>query len=123
MRVTAFIAAFCTLACIATGAEAAAAKKPTTIKTTSAPPTSCTGTFSNGVPINVGAAVYMPDVGYVTGGKAIGADAQTACDVHTFAWNQFLYWTQGGSTPRFMGMAPWYNVLTTGAKPGAYSGG
>src|ERR1700749_1991445 len=86
----------------------------------------CNGTFSNGVKINAPAAIYMPDVGYINSSTpAITAAKQTACDVHTFAWNQFLYLTQNGSTgqPRFMSMAPWYNALTTGAKPGAYPGG
>ncbi len=135
MRISTFIAAICTLACAATGAEAAAARKPAAkpaskITTTAAPPTSCTGTFSNGVSINVNAAVYMADVGYPypkqTGVPAISGAAQTVCDLHTFAWNQFLYYTQTASnqtTPRFMQLAPWYNVLTTGAKPGAYPGG
>lgn len=114
MRITTFLAAIGTLACFATAAEAA-------------PPTDCTGTFSNGVSINVKAAQYMPDVGYLNSSTpAIGANAQTVCDLHTFAWNQFLYWTQsdsGSSSPRFMGMAPWYNALTFGPKPGAYPGG
>ena len=133
MRKSVFIAAICTLACIATGADAAAAKKThpaSKIATTSPPATSCTGTFSNGVSINVANPAYMADVGYpypkVQGVPAISGAAQTVCDLHTFAWNQFLYYTQnapGQSTPRFMQLAPWYNVLTTGAKPGPYPGG
>jgi hypothetical protein len=84
----------------------------------------CYGIFSNGVKISFPAAVYMPDVGY-TGSNAITAANQTVCDVHTFAWNQFLYLTQNGTNgqPRFMSMAPWYNTLTVGPKPGAYPGG
>ncbi len=86
----------------------------------------CYGIFSNGTKVNVPAAVYMPDVGYIgTSTPLIPVDKQTACDVHTFAWNQFLYLTQNGTNgqPRFMAMAPWYNALTTGAKPGPYPGG
>jgi len=53
------------------------------------------------------------------------------CDVYTFAWNQFLYYTQMSAdpnngnqvTPQFLHMAPWYNALTVGPKPGAYPGG
>ncbi|MDR3528589.1 MAG: hypothetical protein P4L57_15065, partial [Rhizomicrobium sp.] len=97
-----------------------------------APP--CTGTYSNGVAIAVKAPVYMPDVGYVAKGKALGATAQTSCDVFTFAWNQFLYYTQavkiaaphsGAFAPRFLTLAPWYNVLKTDGspQPGAYPGG
>ena len=123
------IVAFASLACLAIVSPAAA--KPTaksTAKSTAKVTVGrlCTGTFSNGVKINVGTAVYMPDVGYIDKTTpAITAANQTVCDVHTFAWNQFLYLTQNDSTgnPRFMSMAPWYNAMTTGAKPGAYPGG
>lgn len=54
---------------------------------------------------------------------------QLDCDFHSFAWNQFIYLVQtvapnDGSkpVPRFMTMAPWYNIL--GKQPvGAYPGG
>lgn len=96
---------------------------------TAAPPP-CTGTFSNGVSINIKTPQYMADVGYLPKGPVIGAKAQTDCDVYTFAWNQFLYYTQTVATapqliPRFMTLAPWYNVLKTDGSPapGAYPGG
>ncbi len=86
----------------------------------------CNGTFSNGTKINVAHPAYMPDV-------PLTINKQTDCDVHTFAWNQFLYYTQmllqgpkahvAGTIPRFMALAPWYNVLTVGPKPGPYPGG
>jgi hypothetical protein len=118
MRIASSLALVCALAFAAQPALA----KPNAKMTS--PPTSCTGTFSNGASINPSAAAYMPDVGYIDSSTpAIGANAQTVCDLHTFAWNQFLYWTQGGATPRFMTMAPWYNVLTTGAAPTPYPGG
>ncbi len=95
-----------------------------------AAPPPCTGTFSNGVAINIKSAQYMADVGYLPKGKALGATSQTSCDVFTFAWNQFLYYTQTVATspqvtPRFLTLAPWYNVLKIdGAPPpGAYPGG
>jgi len=87
----------------------------------------CNGTFSNGVMIKPTAAVYMADVGYIDQKTpVIKVNSQTVCDVHTFAWNQFLYMTQNdpkAAKPRFMQLAPWYNTLTTGAKPGPYPGG
>jgi hypothetical protein len=129
MRIITVIAAICALASVATAADAAPMKKSQP-KSAVAPPTSCTGTFSNGISINVGAAVYMADVGYpypaAKGQPAIPGAAQTVCDLHTFAWNQFLYYTQiqpGQNTARFMQLAPWYNVLTSGAQPGPYPGG
>ena len=87
----------------------------------------CNGTFSNGVKINPTAAAYMADVGYIDKTTpVIKVDSQSVCDVHTFAWNQFLYYTQNDAStgkPRFMLLAPWYNTLTSGAKPGPYPGG
>jgi hypothetical protein len=93
----------------------------------------CKGGFSNGASIDVANAVSEVDVGYVQpayGQKPahppITAPLATVCDVHTFAFNQFIYLTSNDpktGTARFMEMAPWYNVLTTGAKPGPYPGG
>ncbi|MBV8975941.1 MAG: hypothetical protein JO261_11545 [Alphaproteobacteria bacterium] len=121
MRFVLSCALGCALALSAGAAQAAKANAK------ASPQTACNGTFSNGVAIAVGQAAYMPDVGYIDKTTpAIGASAQTSCDVFTFAWNQFLYWTQsapGTTAARFMTMAPWYNALTTGAKPGAYPGG
>jgi hypothetical protein len=81
---------------------------------TAAPPTVqlCNGTFSNNVKINPTAAVYMPDVGYIDKTTpVIKVNNQSVCDVHSFAWNQFLYYTQNDASgkPRFMALAPWYN--------------
>lgn len=88
-----------------------------------APQTACSGTFSDGTSVNPAAPVYRGDV----------PGMQTFCDFHTFAWNQFLYFTQstpdprkpGVATPRFMQLAPWYNVLKPNGspKPGSYPGG
>jgi hypothetical protein len=117
------ISAFAFLAAMITAADSEGQTSPGV-----AAPLLCNGTFSNGVKINVGAAVYMPDVGYIDKTTPIiDAAKQTVCDVHAFAWNQFLYLTQSDpkspTVPRFMQMAPWYNTLTTGAKPGPYPGG
>lgn len=109
----------------------AASMKPVRAQHAAAPALTCNGTFSNGVTINVASPVYMPDVGYQPPKPALGAAAQTVCDVHTFAWNQFLYYTQmsadpnngGAVTPLFLHLAPWYNALTVGPKPGPYPGG
>lgn len=87
----------------------------------------CNGTFSDGKnPISVSNPAYLPDV-------PLTIENQTVCDVHTFAWNQFLYYTQmapdpnNGNqvTPRFLHMAPWYNALKTSGSPapGKYPGG
>jgi len=100
---------------------------------TAAPPP-CTGTFSNGVAVSLGAPQYMADVGYLPKGPAIGPTSQTSCDIFTFAWNQFLYYTSpvkvagvhsASFEPRFMTLAPWYNVLKLNGSsaPGAYPGG
>src|ERR1700733_4066045 len=115
MNIAKLAAAACAFACVAVHAEAAS------------PQQSCNGTFSNGAKIDVRKAAYMADVGYIDSSTPlIGVNAQTECDVHSFAWNQFLYLTQtakGAGTPRFMGLAPWYNVLTLGQAPGQYPGG
>jgi hypothetical protein len=122
----------------ATGALAAPAKMPArpmakhaAAKHAMAGAQLCNGTFSNGVTVNVPKPVYMPDVGWQPPAPGLTAATQTVCDVHTFAWNQFLYYTQMSAdpnngnmvTPAFLHMAPWYNALTVGPKPGAYPGG
>lgn len=117
------IAAFAFPAAMITTADSAGQTAPA-----AAAPMLCNGTFSNGARINAGAAVYMPDVGYIDKNTpVISAAKQTDCDVHTFGWNQFLYLTQSDpkspTVPRFLQMAPWYNTLTTGRKPGTYPGG
>lgn len=117
MRAIGSLALAGVVACLAFQARAAA-------------PTACTGTFSNGTAINVAKAANMVDVGYVSKTvtpQAIPVGSQTPCDVHSFAWNQFLYLTQSDpktpGTPRFLQFAPWYNALTLGPKPAAYPGG
>jgi hypothetical protein len=100
------------------------------------PQTLCNGVFSNGASINVSAPVNEIEVGFVPSSQygkpppypAISGTAVTSCDVHTFAWNQFLYLTAAdptSGTARFMEMAPWYNVLLPNGSPppGAYPGG
>jgi hypothetical protein len=51
---------------------------------------------------------------------------QLDCDFHSFAWNQFIWLTQSVGTtnpvPRFLTLAPWYNLLGVKA-PTAYPGG
>lgn len=53
---------------------------------------------------------------------------QVDCDFHSFAWNQFIYFVQtvdtksAGAVPRFMTLAPWYNILGK-TKPASYPGG
>jgi hypothetical protein len=84
--------------------------------TTTAPPAAqalCNGAFSDGTSINVANPVYLADV----------PGTQQFCDFHTFAWNQFLYVTNG--TPAFLSMAPWYNLLQASGPPPppAYPGG
>jgi len=127
MRVTRLLAIAFAMTCVSVAADANGGKKSSAAPKRAAAQQLCNGTFSNGVSIKVGLAVYMPDVGYIDKTTPlIPVNSQTPCDVHTFAWNQFLYLTQnllGGPGPRFMQMAPWYNTLTTGAKPGAYPGG
>lgn len=79
------------------------------------PQTACNGTFSSGAVINASAPDNLADV----------PGDQSFCDFHTFAWNQFIYLTQApspGTAPRFLHMAPWYNVLGK-VKPGIYPGG
>jgi hypothetical protein len=79
-------------------------------------PTSCNGAFSDGTSINVANPVFLADV----------PGDQLFCDFHTFAWNQFLYITGGGTQgPLFLSMAPWYNVLqpNNAPPPGPYPGG
>ncbi len=122
------IVSFAASPAVAAGTPAKAAAAP---KAKAAAAQLCNGTFSNGVAIDVKTAVYMPDVGFITNAKpptpVITAANQTVCDVHTFAWNQFLYLTQrdpkAPTAVRFMQMAPWYNALTVGPKPGPYPGG
>lgn len=89
---------------------------------TAAPPTAtppaaqaqCNGAFSDGTSVNASNPVFLADV----------PGSQQFCDFHTFAWNQFLYFTNG-SSPQFLSMAPWYNLLQKDASPapGAYPGG
>jgi hypothetical protein len=118
--------------CLAASPGLAAAPAPKAgTKPINLTPPPCNGTFSNGVKTNVQTAIYMPDAGYITNAKpptpVITAAKQTVCDVHTFAWNQFLYYTQSDpktpTVPRFLQLAPWYNALTVGPKPGNYPGG
>jgi hypothetical protein len=73
----------------------------------------CNGTFSDGTSIDVANPVYLADV----------PGSQQFCDFHTFAWNQFLYLTNG--SPQFLSMAPWYNLLQPNGSPApsAYPGG
>jgi hypothetical protein len=87
----------------------------------------CTGGFSNGNKISITAPVNMLDVGYAAGDKTyIAGQNQTACDVYTYAWNQFLNVTQmsadpnnkGMVTPAFLHWAPWYNTLKADPPPG-----
>lgn len=105
-------------------------------KTTAAAQTQCKGGFSNGASINIASPVNEIEVGWVPAAHygqkppypAIPGNAVTSCDVHTFAWNQFLYLTAtdpATHNARFMGMAPWYNVLMTNGSPAptAYPGG
>ncbi len=128
---TGFIAAAAIVSCLAAlpagangGQKSGAAPIPIL-------PPNCTGTFSNGVKINVANPYNMLDVGYEPPTGVIAPAKSTVCDVHTFAWNQFIYMTQESAdpnngnqvTPLFLHMAPWYNVLTTGRVPGAYPGG
>src|SRR4029453_523871 len=77
-------------------------------------PTACHGAFSDGTSINVANPAYLADV----------PGSQLFCDFHTFAWNQFLYLTSG-TTPPFLSMAPWYNVLEANGSPppAAHPGG
>ncbi len=74
----------------------------------------CNGAFSDGTAVNVANPVFLADV----------PGTQQFCDFHTFAWNQFLYFT-GGDSPQFLAMAPWYNLLQPAgsAAPSAYPGG
>ena len=139
MRKTIFITAAAIAACLAAlPADANGGKKSmhAPMPATAAAPTTCTGGFSNGNAINVGAPVNQVDVGFIASsgyGKKppfspIGQAQQTGCDVESFAWNQFLYLTAatpGTSGPRFMSMAPWYNVLKPNGSPapGPYPGG
>ncbi|MEI9993789.1 MAG: hypothetical protein WDM91_04280 [Rhizomicrobium sp.] len=87
-------------------------------------PAPCNGNFSDGSKINVANPVYLQDV----------PGDQLFCDFHTFAWNQFIYLVQptpdpqtpGQSAPRFLQMAPWYNLLKPNNPknpPSAYPGG
>ena len=73
----------------------------------------CNGTFSDGTSINAANPVFLADV----------PGSQQFCDFHTFAWNQFLYVTNG--SPQFLSMAPWYNLLQPNGSPApsAYPGG
>jgi hypothetical protein len=73
----------------------------------------CNGAFSDGTSIDVASPAFLADV----------PGSQQFCDFHTFAWNQFLYFTNG--SPQFLSMAPWYNLLQQdGAPPpGPYPGG
>jgi len=122
--------------CFAAVSADAVHKNTGTMHNAAAAQTLCNGVFSNGNAINVTRPVSQVDVGYVPAsgyGKkppfpAISAAQQTSCDVNTFAWNQFLYLTSiNGSVnyPRFMLMAPWYNVLLPNGSPPpkAYPGG
>src|SRR4051812_20239350 len=83
----------------------------------------CNGGFSDGSSINAANPTYLSDV----------PGDQIFCDFHTFAWNQFLYFTQmqpdpnngGQVTPLFLHQAPWYNALKINgsAQPGPFPGG
>lgn len=103
------------------GAPAATAAQSVTATTTAtAPPpksaqVSCNGTFSDGSSISVKRPVWLTDV----------PGEQSFCDFHTFAWNQFLYLVQDqGGQPRFLSMAPWYNLFVPpGKAPTDYPGG
>ncbi|RDD61897.1 hypothetical protein DRB17_10420 [Ferruginivarius sediminum] len=79
--------------------------------------TRCDGVFSNGTRIDVSDPKDLADVP----GK------QTFCDFHTFGWNQFLWLVESvDGQPRFMGFAPWYNMLSHDPaldKPAPYPGG
>ena len=89
---------------------------PTAWAATAAAQPLCNGQFSDGTRINVSRPVFLADV----------PGNQEFCDFHTFAWNQFLFLTQGGgSTTAFLSMAPWYNLLQPNGSPapGAYPGG
>ena len=45
------------------------------------------------------------------------------CDFHAFSWNNFL-WLVGdqGGHPRFMSLAPWYQVFPASGQPGPWRG-
>ena len=141
MRISANAAVMAVLACLVVTPAAANGGKKSAMAPTAKPAATapqCTGTFSNGASINMRTTQNMVDVGFVpgTGGYGskppfppIGQAQQTGCDVETFAWNQFIYLTApliGGAQPRFMLMAPWYNVLLPDSAtkaPGPYPGG
>ena len=69
MRVRTFslLAAIVSLAASPALAAEAPAKAAAAPKAKAAGAQLCNGTFSNGVSVNVKAAVYMPDAGYITG--------------------------------------------------------
>ncbi len=74
----------------------------------------CDGTFSDGTKVSVTNPRNLADV----------PGQNSLCDFHTFAWNQFLYFVhEEGGRPRFMSLAPWYNLFVEGGKPGDYPGG
>ena len=111
-------AAIVLLACLVVAGTASAAgnyAKPVTV-----PAYPCSGQFSDGTHIAPAAPQYLQDV----------PGQQFFCDFHTFAWNQFT-WLIGSdqtgptATPRFMQMAPWYNLLKPAGAPTptAYPGG
>lgn len=77
--------------------------------------TLCNGTFSDGTAVSATSPQWLEDV----------PGDQTFCDFHTFAWNQYLWLIQDqGGQPRFLGMAPWYNLFVqSGSTPGPYPGG
>lgn len=99
------------LSCTKGDAPQATAPPPTA--TPPAAQALCNGAFSDGTSIDVANPVFLADV----------PGSQQFCDFHTFAWNQFLYATNG--SPQFLAMAPWYNLLQpNGASPPpAYPGG
>ena len=98
------------LSCAQGGAPQAT---PSPTATAPAVQAQCNGAFSDGTSINVANPVLLADV----------PGSQQFCDFHTFAWNQFLYLTNG--SPQFLSMAPWYNLLLPNGSPApaAYPGG
>ena len=101
------------LSCAPGGGTPEATAPPTTT-TAPAAQALCNGAFSDGTSINAANPVFLADV----------PGSQQFCDFHTFAWNQFLYVTNGAS-PQFLSMAPWYNLLQPNGAPApaAYPGG
>ncbi len=65
MRATRLLAIACAMTCMSVSAEANGGKKSSAAPKHAAAQQLCNGTFSNGVSVNTGLAVYMPDVGYI----------------------------------------------------------